>query len=81
MLHGTFDFVLFFMGALQVAYDIESVGLTVCFFLLPFGIALAGLVYAVRTYSEVFYGVITMQLYWFIMHYMCVLFVGGEALR
>lgn len=53
LLHGTFDFVLFLLGAIETAFAPNSMPLVVCSFVFPICITIGGLVYAVRAYKEV----------------------------
>lgn len=52
-LHGTFDFFLFLMAALQVVYEIKSVAFDVCTMVVPFLITIAGIVWAYYAFNHV----------------------------
>lgn len=53
LLHGSFDFFLFLMSALQYVYAIDSVAFDVFTLLFPFAIAVGGVVWAVRAFGAV----------------------------
>eukprot|EP01039_Chlorochromonas_danica_P008031 gene8031-8859_t len=60
LLHGSFDGVLFLLGAIETAYyskesSVSTAGiiLVICQVLFPVGIAIFGLVYSIRLYREV----------------------------
>eukprot|EP01033_Poteriospumella_lacustris_P008279 gene8279-5970_t len=53
LLHGSFDFFLFLMSALQFVYAIDSVAFDVFTLLFPFAIAVGGVVWAARSFGAV----------------------------
>lgn len=53
LLHGTFDFSLFFMGALGFIYDIDNIIFTVATFAVVGGLTIGGSIYAYRSYKKV----------------------------
>jgi hypothetical protein len=53
VLHGTFDFVLFALGAIQFVYSIESTFYDSLSFIFPLLITFGGMYYAYTQFMEV----------------------------
>eukprot|EP00386_Alphamonas_edax_P015668 GDKI01047817.1.p1 GENE.GDKI01047817.1~~GDKI01047817.1.p1 ORF type:complete len:101 (+),score=32.85 GDKI01047817.1:2-304(+) len=53
VLHGTFDFVLFLMGVIGAAYDVNEVALGVFSYFLPIFITLSGVYLAYTGFQSV----------------------------
>lgn len=53
ILHGTFDFVLFFIGGLNEYYGIDNIGLDVLSLILPIAITVGGIYWAYHSYKSV----------------------------
>ncbi len=52
-LHGAFDFVLMFIGAVQFVYQIEGIGLEIASFVIALGITIGGAFYAYYSFNKV----------------------------
>jgi Cys-rich protein (TIGR01571 family) len=53
ILHGTFDFFLFLVSALQYIYKIENIGFDIFTMIFPFVMTIGGIIWAVRVFGEV----------------------------
>ena len=53
LLHGSFDFSLFFVGAISFIYDDESIMLTIITFAIAGGLTLGGIIYAYLSFQKV----------------------------
>ncbi len=52
-LHGSFDYFLFAIGAIQYAFDLQSIALDVISMVIPLAITVLGAIWAYRSYTEV----------------------------
>lgn len=55
-LHGSFDFILFLMGAIQAAFEIESIAFEVFSYILPVLITIGGVYWAYVSFNKVVEG-------------------------
>lgn len=53
LLHGTFDFVLFFLGLVQFAFDVDSFGLEIASFAIAGAITVFGAIFAYRSFTKI----------------------------
>ncbi len=53
ILHGSFDFFLFAAGAIEYAYDINSLAFDVTTFIFPFVMTVAGICFAKFEFDKV----------------------------
>jgi hypothetical protein len=53
ILHGTFDFVLFFIGGLNELYGVDNIGLDLLSLTVPIAITVGGIYWAYKAYKSV----------------------------
>ena len=53
LLHGSFDFSLFLVGAVSFIYDYESIRTTVATFVVAGGLTIGGIIYAYESFQKV----------------------------
>ena len=53
ILHGFFDFQLFLLGAIEYAFDLESIWLDICSIVFSLLLTIAAAVYAYRSFKSV----------------------------
>jgi hypothetical protein len=53
VLHGLFDFLLFVMGAIQFAYQIDALWLDVLQLVVPLLVTVCGIIYAKNSFDKV----------------------------
>ena len=53
VLHGTFDYVLFILGAVGYAYDLPDIGVEIASVVFGINVTIAGIVYATRAFKRV----------------------------
>jgi hypothetical protein len=58
-LHGAFDFVLMFIGAIQFVYQIEGIGLEIASFVIALAITIGGAFYAYYSFNKVYFWIVS----------------------
>lgn len=62
-LHGTFDFLLFVMGYVALAYQIETLWFAILSIVVPVAITIGGIVWAVRSYKNVGNFIVSLRIF------------------